>query len=209
MSPVLSVGAVMMGAMEHSWSRGRRQAWKYRQRRRADEAEKLMAVWLEEARWVYQDRIGRSEAIHAAASSLVGVFVAVMSLPAAVVALTPSGGMASAVLLIGTAGSCGIGMVLSIISTLRRPVLGKDLARERQAFTRQKATPVKKGAAGDRVEILAQNLMIGSQGQARSIIEAVSDSTDCQIIWYTRAQKTLMLACVLAAATLICLALTS
>lgn len=209
MSPVLSVGAVMMGAMDHSWSCGRRQVREYRQRCRVDEAEKLMAVWLEEARWVYQDRIGRSEAIHAAASSLVGVFVAVMSLPAAVVALTPSRGVASAVLLIGTAGTCGIGMVLSIISTLRRPVLGKDLIRERQAFTRQKSMPIKKGAAGDRVELLAQNLMIASQGQDRSIIEAVSDSTDRQITWYTRAQKTLILACVLAAATLICLAITS
>lgn len=174
-----------------------------------DETGELMAVWLEEARWVYQDRIARSESIHAAASNLVGIFVAVMSLPAAVVVLTPGRGTTSRTLLIATAGACGIGMVLSIISTLRRPVRGKDLTKERQAFTNQKTTPIGAGAADDRIEQLAANLLLPAPEADQSIIEALSTSTDRQIIWYTRAQKTLILACILAAATLICLTWTS
>lgn len=168
-----------------------------------------MTVWLEEARWVYQDRLARSESIHAAATGLVGAFVTVMSLPAAVVALTPGRGMAVKVLLVATAGVCGAGMILSIVSTLRQSVRAKDLARERQVFTRQRNARIEDGASSQRIELLAANLLVPSEGAGQSIIETISDGTDRQIRCYTCAQKTLMLACGLAAATLVCLALTS
>lgn len=168
-----------------------------------------MTVWLEEARWVYQDRLARSESIHAAASSLVGAFVVVMSLPAAVVALTPGRGMAVKVLLVATAGVCGLGMIFAIVSTLRQSVRGKDLARERQVFTRQRSARIEDGASSERIEQLAVNLLVPSAGAEQSIVEAISVGTDRQIRWYTCAQITLMFACVLSAATLIWLTLTS
>ncbi|WP_157773922.1 hypothetical protein [Acidipropionibacterium acidipropionici] len=57
--------------MNHSWWRGRRRGTAS-DPLAIDQTEKLMAVWLEEARLVYQDRLARSESIHASAFSLEG-----------------------------------------------------------------------------------------------------------------------------------------
>lgn len=173
-------------------------------------SEDLGGVLLEEARWLYEDRRRRSEAAQAAATGLVSSFATVMTLPPVVVALAGQAALPVRWLMTITIATSVIGMFLAVMATSRMKHTGKDLDQVQVTFARLLDSKIPYNPdLPETVRIsLAENLIVESGQDGRSIVKSLSHTSDCQVWWYLAARWSLVVASVLAGVTLAILTMT-
>lgn len=172
--------------------------------------EDLGDVLLAEARWLYEDRRRRSEAVQSASTGLVASFATVMTLPPVVVALTGQADWAARGSMIATIAVSCLGMILAVMATSRRKRSTKDLDQVRMTFIRLLISniPCPQDLPEEVRRSLAENLIVDLGQDDMSIVKSLSTISDRQILWYQAARWALILASVLAATTLTLLATT-
>lgn len=173
-------------------------------------AEDLGGVLLEEARWLYEDRRSRSEAVQAASTGLVSSFATVLTLPPVVVALIGQATAPVRWLMTTTILASIIGMFLAVMATNRMKHASKDLNQVQTTFDR--LLNPEGPCAQDLPELvrksLAENLIVEPAQDGRSIVQSLSRTSDRQILWYQAARWALVVASLLAGLTLIILTMT-
>lgn len=164
----------------------------------------LGSVLLEEARWLYEDRRRRSEAIQSASTGLVASFATVMTLPPVVVALAGQANWVARRFLIASVGVSCVGMILAVMATSRRRYSTKDLDQVQATFVEllNRDSRLSRGLPERVRRSLAENLIVDTGQDGKSIVKSLSTISDHQILWYQAARWALIFASVLAATTL-------
>lgn len=167
-------------------------------------SEDLGGVLLEEARWLYEDRRRRSEAVQSASTGLVASFATVMALPPVVVALAGQANWAARGFMIATIAMSCVGMILATMATSRRMHSTKNLDQVQEVFTRllRSSSPCAQSLPEEVRRSLAENLIVEPGQDGMPIVKSLSTISDHQILWYQAARWALILASVFAAITL-------
>jgi len=167
-------------------------------------------VLLAEARWLYEDRRHRSEAIQSAATGLISSFATVMTLPPVVVTLAGQANWTVRGLMIATIATSVTGMVLAVVSAAKMKHVSKDLSRVQMVFADllNSEIPCEPNRPEEVRRSLAKNLVVEPEKDGMPIFRSLSNTSDHQISWYQAARWALIASSILAGATLVALTIT-